>query len=267
MAYSYKGAISFGLIYIPITLHAAVKNNDVSFNLLDKNTKSRIQYKKTCVDCNGKTVRQEDIVKGYEYEEDKYVIFEDKDFEAVKSKKDKNITIEQFVDIAEIDPLFYDRAFYVVPTGAEHAFALLVAAMEKQGKVGIARAVMGTKESLIAIRAKNGQMMLNTMYFSEEIQKNPLKEIKTDINGKELEMASALIENMGKPFKAEEYKDTYRQKLLEAIEAKIEGKNIVAPKEKQSNRVINLMEALEKSLAEYKSKPVPRSKKAAKSKA
>lgn len=103
MAYSYKCSISFGLMYIPVTLHAAVKAQDISFNMLDKKTMSRVKYKKTCEECDGREVKQEDIVKGFEYEDDKYVVFTDEDFEKLKTKKDKNITIEKFVDIAEVD--------------------------------------------------------------------------------------------------------------------------------------------------------------------
>ena len=103
MAYSYKGSISFGLVYIPVTLHNSIKQNDIGFNMIDKKTKSRVRYKKTCEECGNREVKQEDIVKGFEYEDGKYVIFEEKDFEKIKSKKDKNITIEQFVDISEVD--------------------------------------------------------------------------------------------------------------------------------------------------------------------
>ena len=103
MAYSYKGSISFGLVYIPVTLHSTIKENDIGFNMIDKKTMSRVKYKKTCADCEGREVKQEDIVKGFEYEDGKYVIFEDKDFEKIKSKKDKNITIEKFVNLSEVD--------------------------------------------------------------------------------------------------------------------------------------------------------------------
>jgi len=248
MAYSFKGAISFGLIYIPINLSLTIKNNDISFNQIDKQTNSRIQYKKTCVDCEDRTVKQEDIVKGYEYEDGKYVIFTDDDFEKIKSKKDKNITIEQFIDAAEIDPVYYDKAYYVVPTGAEKAYALLLKAMEDENKVGIARTVLGTKETLIALRVKDGQMLLNTLFFYEELQKNPAKEIKTEIKEKELSMAKMLIENMTEKFNIEDYKDEYRKKVQDAIEAKIAGKEIIAPKEKAETNVIDLMKALEMSI-------------------
>ena len=159
MAYSYKGSISFGLVYIPVTLHNSIRQNDIGFNMIDKKTMSRVRYKKTCEDNENREVKQEDIVKGFEYEDGKYVIFEEKDFEKIKTKKDKNITIEQFVDIADIDPIYYDKSDYVVPTGAEKAYAVLLTAMEQSGKAAIAKTVLGIKETLVMIRAKDGQML------------------------------------------------------------------------------------------------------------
>ena len=178
MAYSYKGSLSFGLVYIPINLHNSIKENDIGFNMIDKKTMSRVKYKKTCADCDGREVKQEDIVKGFEYEEGKYVIFEENDFEKIKSKKDKNITIEKFVDLSQVDPLYFDKPYYVVPTGAEKAFTVLLKAMEEENKAAVAKTVLGTKETLILIRAKDGQMLLNTLFFEEEVTKNPAKEIK-----------------------------------------------------------------------------------------
>lgn len=113
MAYFYKCSISFGLVYILVTLHASVKTQDVVFNMLDKKTMSRVKYKKTCEECDGREVKQEDIVKGYEYKDDKYVVFTEEDFEKLKTKKDKNITIQKFVDIAQIDAIYYDRPYYL----------------------------------------------------------------------------------------------------------------------------------------------------------
>jgi DNA end-binding protein Ku len=256
MAYSYKGAISFGLIYIPITLFPAVKNNDVSFNLLEKNTLSRIKYQKTCVDCDNKIIEQKDIVKGYEYEDGKYVTFTDEDFEKIKSKKDKNITIEQFVDLSEIDPLYYDKCYYVVPTGAEKAYSLLVKAMSDAKKTGLAKAVLGNKESLIALRVRDNGLILNTLFFHEEIQANPAPKAAEDISGKELSMAKLIVENMSEPLKIENYKDEYRQKIQDAIEQKIAGKEIEPPKEIKKSKVLDLMEALELSLKETSKKAV-----------
>ena len=182
MAYSYKGSISFGLVYIPVTLHNSIKQNDIGFNMIDKKTKSRVRYKKTCEECDGREVKQEDIVKGFEYEDGKYVIFEEKDFEKIKTKKDKNITIEQFVEVAEVDPIYYDKPYYVVPTGAEKAYAVLLAAMEQSGKAAIAKTVLGTKETLVMIRAKDGQMHLNTLFFADEVVSNPAKAVKSSVS-------------------------------------------------------------------------------------
>lgn len=248
MAYSYKGSISFGLVYIPVTLHNSIKENDIGFNMIDKKTMSRVKYKKTCADCEGREVKQEDIVKGYEYEEGKYVIFEESDFEKIKTKKDKNITIERFVKLDEVDPLYFDRPYYVNPTGAEKAFAVLLTAMEQEHKAAIAKTVLGTKETLILIRSKDGQMLLNTLFFEDEVTKNPAKDIKEKGSPAELKMAKAIIDGMTGEFNPEEYKDEYREKVQQAIEQKIAGKEIVSPKEKNVTTVANLMDALTKSL-------------------
>lgn len=252
MAYSFKGAISFGLIYIPITLHNAVQSNQIGFNLIEKNTMSRVRYKKTCQDCDGREVKQKDIVKGYEYEEGKYVIFTNDDFEKIKSKRDKNIIIEAFVQLSEIDPVYYDRPYYVVPEkGAERAFALLKEAMEADGRAGIARSVLGAKETLVALRVKNGVMYLNTMHFHEEIRPAPYLSPEIDLQEQELSLASALIAAMAKPFEPENYVDEYRQKIERAIAAKIQGKEIVVREEDDFNPALDLMTALQESLSRY----------------
>lgn len=249
MGISYKGAISFGLVYIPITMYNVIKNNDISFNLIEKNTMSRIKYKKTCLDCNNQEVKSEDIVKGYEYEEGKYVIFEYDDFEKIKSKKDKNITIEQFVNLSNIDPIYYDKAYYVVPnSGASKAFALLKTAMEKENKVGIAKTVLGTKETLIALRVKDGKMYLNTMFFNDEVQTNPYEVEKVQIDKQELSLATTLINSMTKPFNPINYVNEYRQKIEKAIQTKISGQEIVFKDEPEGHQLLDLMTALEQSL-------------------
>ena len=253
MAYSYKGSISFGLVYIPITLYNTIKDNSIGFNMIDKKTMSRVKYKKTCADCDGREVKKEDIVKGYEYEEGKYVIFEEKDFEKIKTKKDKNITIEKFVNASEVDPLYFDKPYYVVPIGAEKAYSVLLKAMEEENKAAIAKTVLGEKETLIMIRAKNGQMLLNTLFFQEEVQNNPAKDLNEKSNEQELKMAKAIIEGMSGKFDPKEYKDEYIEKVKTAIERKIAGKEIVSPKEGREPKVIDLMEALKKSLSEIKS--------------
>ncbi|MBQ4535270.1 MAG: Ku protein [Clostridia bacterium] len=257
MAYSYKGAITFGLVYIPITLSVSVKGNDIGFNMIEKKTMTRIKYKKTCVDCNDKEVKQEDIVKGYQYAKGKYVIFTDKDFEKIKTPKDKNITIQQFVDLDEVDPVYYDKAYYVNPSGADKAYSVLLEAMEHKNKAGIAKSVLGTKETLLLLRASGGKMLVNTLYFHDEVQKTPVVK-KSKITKQELELAENLIEQMTAPFKPEKFKDEYNEKIKKAIKRKIEGNEIIEPQEKeQPAKIINLMEALQKSLA---SKPKAKAK-------
>lgn len=249
MAYSYKGAISFGLVFIPITLSASIKNNDIGFNLIDRKTMSRVKYKKTCVDCDNKEVKNEDIVKGYQYEKDKYVIFTEKDFEKLKTEKDKNITIEQFVNLSEVDPIYFEKSYYVKPTGGEKAYYVLLDAMEKEKKAGLAKCVLGTKETLILLRSKNGNMLVSTLYFYDEVMKAP--EVKRPkLLKKELDLATTLISQMTEKFKPEEFKDEYNKKLKKAIKAKIAGNNIVVQKERKApSNVINLMDALQKSLS------------------
>jgi len=246
---SYKGAISFGLIYIPITLHNVVREGGVNFHLVDRKTMSRVKYKKTCVDCEGREVGQEDVVKGYEYAKDQYVIFTPEDFEKLKSKKDKTIQILQFVKLEEVDPLYYDKAYYVVPeNGAERAFHLLKRAMEKEKKCGIAKTVLGTKETLIVIRAKDEKMYLNTLHFHEEILPYPYPESQMKLEKQELALAVALVSTLTKPFDISIFKDEYREKVEVAIKAKIAGKEIFVREEGEYNPALDLLNALEESL-------------------
>jgi len=247
MAYSYKGAISFGLVHIPITLTAVIKENDIGFNMLDKDTQSRIQYKKTCVDCGGREVQNTDIVKGYQYEKGKYVLFTEEDFEKLKTEKDKNITISQFTDVKTIDPIYFDRAFYVNPIGGEHAFALLLAAMEKENRAGIAKTVLGSRETLMLIRVSNGIMFANSLFFQDEVTKAPAVE-KTEVKKEELALAVNLLANMTKPFEPEQFRDDYHERLKNAIAKKIAGKQITAPNKVPQDNIINIMEALKKSV-------------------
>ncbi|MGI6701865.1 MAG: Ku protein [Christensenellales bacterium] len=243
---NWKGSISFGLIYIPISLQIAAQEERVSFNQLHKDTLKRIRYLKTCEGC--KDVRQSDIVKGYEYEKDKYVIFSDEDFEKLKTEKNKSIMIEQFVNLSEIDPIYYERAYYVIPQGAEKAFELLKKAMSEENKVGIAKAVFGEKENLVALRVINKEMVLNTLFFHYEIKKSQAKEININLDDKELKLAKQIIGSMTAPFEPEKYTDSYRERLLQAIDMKIKGEEIVKTEDKKLNIAIDLMDALTRSL-------------------
>lgn len=255
MEHSFKSAIEFGLVYIPITLYACIKNNDIGFNMLYKKTKQRIKYQKTCADCPA-NISSSDIIKGYEYEPDQYITLTEEEIEKIKSPKDKSISITEFVDLDEIDPIYYEKSYYVAPVGADKAFAMLLKALEAENKVGIAKTVLGSKEQVVGLRVVNGRMILNTMYFYDEVQVSPVKLKDVKIGNEELALARNLIRNLTKPFVAEDFKNEYRAKLMEAIQAKIKGESIKTSRRKaMPNNVISLMDALQKSVAQTEKKP------------
>jgi len=247
MAVSWKGSISFGLIYIPVSLYIATREESISFNMLHKDCHTRIHYKKVCDYCDVE-IKSGDIVKGFNYEDDKYVVFSGDDFEKIKTPKDKSINILQFVDIKEIDPVFYEKAYYIVPNGGEKAFELLKQALTETNKVGIAKVVFGTKENLVALRVAHDKMLLNTLYFINEIKSVQVPYINVDLNQAEVDLAKQLIMQMSTPFSVEKFHDEYQEKLKLAIEQKIQGEEISIPKEKEANNIINLMDALQESL-------------------
>lgn len=241
-----KTSIAFGLVYIPVKLSPAARRDEVGFNLLDKNG-SRIRYKK--VNDNGEEVDHKELLKGYAYEKDKYVTFTDAELEKIKSEKDKQITITQFVSLSEIDPVYYEKSYYLAPMGGEKAYSLFVSALRKQKKVGIAKAVPGNKEVLVAVRADGDRAILSTLYYPSEIFSPPAVEIHAG-NKEELQLACTLIDNMTKPFAPETYRDEYREKLQKAIDEKIAGNEVTAVGEKKAGNVLNLLDALRASLGD-----------------
>lgn len=249
MAVAHKGAISFGLVHIPVDLYTATQDVGIRFNQLHNKCKQRIRYKKTCPTCDVADLKSEDIVKGYEYEKDKYVIMEDEDFESIKTEKDKTITILHFTDLKEIDPIYYEKTYYVVPNGSDKAYALLKTALENEQKVAIGKTVIGTKETLVTIRPAKEGLIIETMYFLEEIKAIPKAFANIEVNQAELDMAKMLINNMTDEFKPELYRDTYTDRLRDAIQQKINGQEIVeAVEQPQRSNVIDLMEALKQSV-------------------
>jgi len=248
MAVAHKGSISMGLILIPIGMYKTTTDNDIHFNQLDKESKARIKYKKYCSHCN-KEVTTSDIIKGYEYEKDKYVIMTDDELEKIKTKKDKSIHIIQFAKMIEIDPIFYENDYYGLPdVGAEKAFELLRQSLLSQKKVAIAKTVIGTRENLIVLYPTNEGIIVKTLFYQDEIVEIPKKIPKMKLDKNELDMAKMLIENMTKPFDAAEFKDEYQTRLREAIITKIQGKEIISADNGEQNNVIDLMEALKRSL-------------------
>ncbi len=248
MAVAHKGSISMGLVLIPVGLYKTTIDNDIHFNQLDKESKARIKYKKYCSHCN-KEVGPDDIIKGYEYEKDKYVVMTDDDLEKIKTRKDKTIHILQFAKIAEINSIYYEKDYYAIPdTGAEKAYELLRQALLSQKKVAIAKTVMGTNEKLLVLYPTKEGMIVKTLFYHDEIAAVPKQMPKVAVDKNELDMAKMLVENMTKPFVPEDFKDEYQARLRDAIMKKIQGQEIVTADTSEPGNVIDLMEALQKSL-------------------
>ena len=257
----WSGAISFGLVNVPIKLYSAVSKKTVRFHQLNGETGSRIQQKR--VDSTtGEEVPYESLVKGFELTKDRYVIINPDELDALDPEKSRTIDIEDFVDLADIDPVYYDHPYYLVPDkGAAKAYGLLLNAMRESGRVAIARVVLRSKEQLVAIRpARDGDvLMMETMIFADEVvPKEDLDELpeaeELKVSAREVKMAQQLIDSLATEFEPERYKDSYREKVLELIEAKAAGEEIaVAPEAPAPAKVPDLMAALEASLAAVRS--------------
>jgi DNA end-binding protein Ku len=255
----WSGAISFGLVNVPVKLYSAVSRKSVRFHQLNGKTGTRIAQKR--VDpATGDEVAYEDLVKGYELTKDHYVVITPDELDALDPEKTRTIDIEDFVDLVDIDPVYYDHPYYLIPDkGAAKAYGLLLNAMEESGKVAIARVVIRTKENLVAIRPAPGNvLMMETMIFADEvvppseIEDLPdAKELKA--SDRELKMAQQLIDSLSSDFEPGKYHDEYREKVLELIERKAAGEEIaVQPEAPKPEKVPDLMAALEASLAAVK---------------
>lgn len=253
MKASWKGSISFGMVYFPVNVYTATSGAEgVRLNYLHKKCSSRIRYKKFCEVCN-EEVQQDDIVKGYEYEKDRYVILTNEDLEKLPIKSKKTISVMHFVEKDKIDPVYLDKAYYISPgnPAAAKAFELFKRAMQETGKVGIAKITLTSNEYVSVITPyEKGGMLLHLLYYQDEIRNTEnISELnyKTDIHENEMKMAVSLIDNMTSDFNIEEYKNEYRDALRDLIQAKVEGKEVTGPPEARSN-VIDLMEALKASV-------------------
>src|SRR5258706_7223750 len=253
----WTGSITFGLVNIPVKLFVAVREKNIQFHMLHDQDNVRLQRKMVCP-ADGKEVHSEHVVKGYELSPGQYVVVREEELEAAAPKKSKTIEMEDFVDLGQIDPVYFDRPYYVVPQDqGVKAYRLLVEAMEKSKKVGVARFVMRNKEYLCALRPEDGALVLETMHFNDEVM--PVDKVdgvphKAKADERELKMASQLIESLSTKFKPEKYHDTYREAVKEIIEKKAEGEEIVTPTvaKESKGRATNLMAALEASLAKAK---------------
>jgi DNA end-binding protein Ku len=261
-----KSAISFGLVHIPISLHNATRDNDISFNQLHKEDHERIRYKKTCGHC-GEEVSSSDIVKGYEYDKNKYVIVTEADLEKIKTDKDRSIHILHFAALDQISPVYYEKTYHAIPElGGDKAFELLRSAMMDEQKIAIAKTVMGAKETLLALIPRSDGMLIQTMFYNDEIKELPKSYTRQDADEAQLKMARALIASMNQPFDPSVYKDEYQERLRTMIADKIAGNEIAEPTAEKQGNVIDLMEALRESVERAKASK-PKSKPPAKSKA
>jgi DNA end-binding protein Ku len=250
----WNGAISFGLVNIPVGVFSATHSERISFHFLHKKDMGRIHNKRVC-ELEDKEVDYEDLVRGYEYEKGEYVALEDEDFDRIAIETNRNISIVDFVDQAEIDPMFFDTPYYLAPgKNADHVYALFREALSKSGKVGIGKVAFREREHLAAVKAHGNALMLDTLFFADEIAKTtgldlPSKAAK--ITERERKLAEQLIDEMSTKFEPEKYKDTYREALIEMIDQKLKGKGRKTKKvaaRKATTNVVDIMSKLKASL-------------------
>jgi DNA end-binding protein Ku len=252
----WSGAINFGLVTIPVKLQTAVRTSDLRFNFLHKTDEGRVNNVRRC-SLDGEELSFDDIVRGYEYEKGQYVILSDEDFKRVNPEATQSVDIVQFVDLAEIDPMFFDKPYYLEPEKrGRHAYALLREALKVSGKVGIAKVVIRSREHLAALKPNGDALVLELMHFADEIVEQSTLELPASEKPAENEMkvAQLLIDTMTEAFVPESFKDTYREQMLAMIEARAAGKEAPQSETKAPVRdnVVNLMDVLQKSLEQTK---------------
>ncbi|MBQ4899210.1 Ku protein [Paenibacillus sp. Marseille-P2973] len=251
----WKGAISFGLVHVPVKMFSATEDKDISMKYIHKECGSPISYVRRCPSCDV-DVNWEEISRGYEYEKGKYVLFEKEELEQLSARSERTITILDFVDLEDIDPIYFQKTYYLSPDQAgSNAYQLLLEAMKQSGKIGIAKIAIRSKSSLAAIRVMEGCLAVETIFYPDEIR--PISQVPNlpeniTINDKELTMAKLLIEQLSTPFEPEKYNDDYRDNLLQLIEQKVAGEEISLAPAKPENNVIDLMAALQASIEAVK---------------
>ncbi len=250
----WKGAISFGLVTIPVAVYPATEEKTLRFNQLHDDDGGRIRYKRVC-EKDGEEVTFEHIVKGYEVEKDRYVVLTDEDFDAVPVASSRAIDIQQFVDIDEIDPMLFKKSYYLVPeeTGAK-AYALLREAMKEDDRVGIAKVSFRDREHIAALRFKEDAFVLETMFWPDEIREADFGgvDVSADVRDQELTMARQLIDSLTSEWAPEQFHDAYRDALIQIVEAKLNGQEIEVVEPEPAAKVVDLMEALKASVAAAK---------------
>jgi len=245
----WTGIVTFGMVSIPVKLYTGTENKDISFNQLHRDCQSRIKEMKTCPTCDRK-IESEEIDKGYEYAKGQYVIISKEDLEKLPLPNKDCIEISSFVKQEEIDPVYYEKTYYIEPDeAARKPYALFMRALQSKGMIAIAKVAIRSKERLCALRAVDGTLVMSTLYYPDEIRVErgkPLPDVS--IADKELAMAGSLIDLMTEPFQPSDYTDNYREAVLKLIEAKLEGKEIVEAPAAPAGKVIDLMDALKASM-------------------
>jgi DNA end-binding protein Ku len=260
----WKGAISFGLISIPVRLYSAVESKTLKFHLMHEDDGGRIKYKRECAKC-GKEVSWDDIIKGYEYSKDHYVTFTDEEMEALDIDSIKAIDVVSFVPLEDIDPIYFNKTYYVAPEASGvKAYKLLAEALEAEGQVGVAKVALRDKEHLSTIRLKDGVFVLETMYWPDEIREGDFEELdkRVEVRDQEVKMARQLIQQLSDEFKPEQFHDEYRERLQELAEKKVEGQEVTvaAEPDEEPAPVVDIMEALKASVSEAKKRKGSESK-------
>ncbi len=258
---TWKGSISFGLVYIPIAVYPATREEKLSFRQLRKHDLSPIKYKKVA-EADMKEVPADEIVKGFEYERGRYIVLSDEDFEKVRIESTHSIDITDFVDLEQVDPKFFYKPYFLEPQkGGEKAYSLLHKALSGKGKIGIAKVVIANREYLAAVKPDGLFLVLELMHFASEVlTPEELNRPKTDLNDKELKMANALIESMSSEWEPQKYRDEYRDAVMEMIEQKAKNKQLPAavPAAPKATNVVDLVKVLQESINRSQSVRVKR---------
>lgn len=250
----WSGPISFGLVNIPISLFPATESRTVSFHQLHSEDNTPINYTKTCP-ADNKALSSDEIVKGYEFEKGRYVVMEEKDFAAAAAAipKGRAIEIINFVDLSEIDPIYFQKSYYLAPQESSiKPFRLLLEAMKQQGRAAVARFVFHEKQHMAILKPEGGAMVLETLFYHDEVRSArdlPFQDDDVELQDEELEMAEDLVGKMTRKLELARFKDGYRDELLKIIQRKIDGKKITVPKLEPLAPVVDIMDALRKSIA------------------
>jgi DNA end-binding protein Ku len=250
----WTGTISFGLVSVPVRMFSATESKELRFHFLDKRDLAPIGYDKVRRD-TGEHVDNDEIVRGFEVEKGRYVPLEDEDLDRLDIELTKTIDICDFVDLEEIDPIYFRKSYYLLPQeGAEKPYRLLVRALEETGKVAVAKIVIRNKQHLAALRPWNGTLVLETMYYADEVRQPEKVDGKESLRKPEVEMAKSLVENLSDSFDPKKYDDTYRKELLELLRAKAEGAPLPEPQTEEGGEVVDLMAALRESVEKTQKK-------------